>query len=462
MKAIIIRLLLLPLLIVLGSIFFTPQIYAFNLMTDAQIDELYQDCLERANAVTQSANLTPDDQENQQKAIEDCEIIRQAYVADRDYSTSVQSAQESIVRQLFSPIDSISSTGINATAEEAVDEFCNTYSQAYPTIEPNKTFSPGQIKENCVQHHADLLKEGTLPVKKYYTDQQIVEFYDTCRETADAYLEEVATTMTEDEKYAYRQNAYTNCQCYYEFILQGGDISDKDISRPLREQILPMVDFKLPDICYLGKYQVVSAGGAVGGSGGGPSGSSSSSSSSSSGSNFTSIDIGNEVNSGNTVFEDGTFNITVASGALGANTDDFRFVYQQISGDVTITARVVSISSANRWARAGVHIRDNLNDDSMNASMFITPEKRLAQFRPTNGGVTQYFYDDDSPVKWLRLQRTGNTVNAYYSSDGSNFVLYKNFTVNLGTTVYAGLGVTSDDPSTPSTATIDNVSITSP
>ena len=45
------------------------------------------------------------------------------------------------------------------------------------------------------------------------------------------------------------------------------------------------------------------------------------------------------------------------------SSDQFRFVYQPVTGDVEIVARVVSITRAHSWSKAGVMIRESLAAD---------------------------------------------------------------------------------------------------
>ena len=61
----------------------------------------------------------------------------------------------------------------------------------------------------------------------------------------------------------------------------------------------------------------------------------------------------------------------------------------------------------------------------------------------------------------MRLDRTGSTISAYQSVDGTNWTLVGTDTLSMGSTVYIGLGVSSHTTSTAATAKFDNVVVTS-
>ena len=63
-----------------------------------------------------------------------------------------------------------------------------------------------------------------------------------------------------------------------------------------------------------------------------------------------------------------------ASGAdIWGQADAFHFVAQPLSGDCTITARVVSLENTDQWAKAGVMIRTSLKPESAHVFVCISP-----------------------------------------------------------------------------------------
>ncbi len=80
----------------------------------------------------------------------------------------------------------------------------------------------------------------------------------------------------------------------------------------------------------------------------------------------------------------GTFTVNASGADVFDFPDEFRFVYQQFSGDATVTARVGSLTNTNAWAKAGVMIRETLNANSSHAAMLLTPSNGF-NFQYRNG-----------------------------------------------------------------------------
>ncbi len=80
--------------------------------------------------------------------------------------------------------------------------------------------------------------------------------------------------------------------------------------------------------------------------------------------------------------------------------------------------------------------------------------------RPTDGGegVNDLHVAGEVPA-WLRITRTGDTVVAAISTDGTNYTTESTQTFNLPNTVYVGMAVASQESDTPATATFDNVTL---
>jgi hypothetical protein len=84
-------------------------------------------------------------------------------------------------------------------------------------------------------------------------------------------------------------------------------------------------------------------------------------------SSWSDSDIGSPA-AGSASYANGVFTVSGAgSDLMGGTSDSFHFVYQTLSGDGTIVARVASVSSA--YAEVGVMIRETLNSNS--TSMFV-------------------------------------------------------------------------------------------
>jgi regulation of enolase protein 1 (concanavalin A-like superfamily) len=173
-------------------------------------------------------------------------------------------------------------------------------------------------------------------------------------------------------------------------------------------------------------------------------------------------DVGNPDLPGQATFSSETFSVTGAGTDIWGTNDQFQFVYQPLDGDGTITARVDDLQYSDEWAKAGVMIRQDLTGDAPNAVALVTAGHGLGlQQRDTRGdsSLSTLGFDGAAP-QWIRLVRSGDTFNGYYSPDGTAWTLMDSFTIALPTSVYVGLSVTSRNPSVTTTATFSNVTVT--
>ena len=125
-------------------------------------------------------------------------------------------------------------------------------------------------------------------------------------------------------------------------------------------------------------------------------------------------------------------------------------------------ARVDSMTYTEWNAKAGVMFRDNMDPASAYAMVFVTPGQGVGfQWRCDNSGPGDgtSFVGGDAPV-WLKLTRTGNDFNAYYSMDGTNWMqIGPTVTLDMSNDYHAGMAVTSLNPDTLCTAQFSNVTI---
>ena len=175
---------------------------------------------------------------------------------------------------------------------------------------------------------------------------------------------------------------------------------------------------------------------------------------------WQSSDIGNVAIAGSASVSDGTFTLGGSGADIWNQADAFQYVYQSLSGDGEIIARVTDITNTDAWAKAGLMFRETLAANARHASMFVTPEQGTAfQRRTTTGGSSQHTGSSGSAPVWLRLVRTGDTFAGFRSANGSDWVEIGTATINMGTDVYVGLAVTAHNNSALFTATMDNVTV---
>jgi RHS repeat-associated protein len=174
-------------------------------------------------------------------------------------------------------------------------------------------------------------------------------------------------------------------------------------------------------------------------------------------------DIGSVGLAGSATFTNGTFTINAAGTSIGGTADTFHFVYQMLSGDGTIVARVVSSSTG--FNGAGAMIRETLNPGATDVFITFTPNTAEMLYRATTGASvstqTVTFTEPAHPY-WTKITRSGNSFTGYISVDGINWTqIGTSQTITMATNVYIGLAATSNSATTLGTFTFDNVSISS-
>ncbi|HXR03333.1 MAG TPA: chitobiase/beta-hexosaminidase C-terminal domain-containing protein, partial [Verrucomicrobiae bacterium] len=177
-------------------------------------------------------------------------------------------------------------------------------------------------------------------------------------------------------------------------------------------------------------------------------------------------DIGAVGLTGSAFFSNGVFIVSGSGADIWNTADAFRFVYQPMTNNCDIRARVTSQTATDPWAKAGVMIRDSLDPGAADGIMPITPGNGFDfQYRSQGGtaaaGNVSGGAINAAPNNWVRLTRTNNTFNAYISADGVNWTQVGSpTTLSLTNTVYyVGLAVCAHNNGLISTATFDNVTV---
>jgi regulation of enolase protein 1 (concanavalin A-like superfamily) len=172
-------------------------------------------------------------------------------------------------------------------------------------------------------------------------------------------------------------------------------------------------------------------------------------------------DIGAVGVAGSATLSGSTFNVKGAGADVWGSADAFHYVWQPLSGDADVVARVASVEYVQAWAKAGVMIRERLTADSAHAFMLVSAGKGIAfQRRVASAGVsTNTAGAFGAAPAWVKLARRGNTISAFQSSDGTTWSLVGQDTFTMAATVYAGLAVSSHDATRLATVTFDNVRV---
>ncbi len=176
-------------------------------------------------------------------------------------------------------------------------------------------------------------------------------------------------------------------------------------------------------------------------------------------------DVGSVGVAGSATYANGTFTVKGAGSEIYGTADAFNFMYQPLSGDGTIIARVVSAQAGNSYAAAGVMIRETLTAGSTNAKTAYWPAYNSIYFdaRTTTGGSTSEPGGKSVTLPyWVEVVKSGTTFTSYTSPDGVNWSqVGSSETISMAQNIYIGLAVTSANTSALVTATFDNVSVNS-
>ena len=108
-------------------------------------------------------------------------------------------------------------------------------------------------------------------------------------------------------------------------------------------------------------------------------------------------------------------------------------------------------------------LRTSTDPGSPNYAVLVSPGAGIkVQVRSAQGGTTTKIANPTgtTPV-YLQVTRSGNTLSSYTSSDGTTWTLIpgSTATVSLGSTVLAGLAVTSHNSGVSCTVVMDSVSL---
>ena len=170
-------------------------------------------------------------------------------------------------------------------------------------------------------------------------------------------------------------------------------------------------------------------------------------------------DVGSVGMAGSASASGGTFTVRGAGADIWGTADAFQFVWQRLSGDSDVIARVASIENVHAWVKAGVMIRETLTAGSPHALMLVSPGKGLAfQRRVAAGGLSTHTSGGAGTAPaWVKLERRGATISAFVSSNGTTWTPVGSDSFTMGASVYVGLAVSSHDAARAATATFDQV-----
>jgi arabinoxylan arabinofuranohydrolase len=132
------------------------------------------------------------------------------------------------------------------------------------------------------------------------------------------------------------------------------------------------------------------------------------------------------------VYENGVFSIESAGADIWGGRDQFAFVNMEVSGDSYISARIISQANTDPWAKSGVMMRESFAPNSAFAMLCTTPGNGISlQWRESTGESCKKmdFTAIMLPV-YLKLSKNGSTFKAYQSTDGKQWDLLGEASLN--------------------------------
>ncbi len=167
--------------------------------------------------------------------------------------------------------------------------------------------------------------------------------------------------------------------------------------------------------------------------------------------NYVPVAIGGAAPAGSVEAVSTGFQITGGGADLGGTNDQFQFAYQTFTGDFDFVVRLESLELSDLWAEAGLVARENLTVGARFASVMATPGSSGIYFQTrtvTNATATlSGRHPVNYPYTWLRLRRAGATFSGYASYDGQRWSQLSSVDIDLPTTLYFGLAVSSHNNS---------------
>jgi len=164
------------------------------------------------------------------------------------------------------------------------------------------------------------------------------------------------------------------------------------------------------------------------------------------------------------------FTISGIGADIFGTSDQFRFVYKQLTGDGSIVVRVDSLIDVDTFSLAGVMVRESLDAASSYAGVFLTGTNGV-RFRTRIGSGSAATSDTAvataeqialvEPV-WIKLERVGNEFAASYATDAAGAawtaMSWSPQTVTMPAgPICIGLAVCSHIAGTPTVAQFANV-----
>ena len=146
---------------------------------------------------------------------------------------------------------------------------------------------------------------------------------------------------------------------------------------------------------------------------------------------------------GSTELSSGVYTIEADGADVWSNSDSFRYIYTEVSGDAEIVLRAVSLEETNEWAKIGVMFRQSSDANSAYAFLLARAAEgsRYFQYRPSAGASAPPWpeispvpgwrpwtshWQSDTLLSWWWLLEKGSMHARWYSptGQGSHHLLF--------------------------------------
>ena len=176
-------------------------------------------------------------------------------------------------------------------------------------------------------------------------------------------------------------------------------------------------------------------------------------------------DVGNVGLPGGGAYAYGVFTVQASGNDIWDYADAFHFIFQPVTGDARIIARVINFqNAANTWAKAGVMVRESLATGSRQVFMTMSTANGASFQYRTNTASASTSTTLNGPVVpyWVKLTRAGDLFTGYDSADGTNWAQIGNVSLPMPQNVFIGLAATPHDNTIVDISTFDNVLVWPP
>jgi len=174
--------------------------------------------------------------------------------------------------------------------------------------------------------------------------------------------------------------------------------------------------------------------------------------------------VGNPAPVGDQSLASGVWSLTGAGNYIGRYADQFHYVWQSLTGNGTLEARVTAQSNTGSNAQTGVMLRQSTAPGSQFYGVFLRSGNTIAVQARVIPGLRSYDIvklTGGLPA-YVGVARSGSTFSAYTSSDGVTwtYVTGSSVTISMTSAALFGLALTSGVSSSAGTSTLDSVSLT--